>query len=158
MRRATPDRRGQVLARDSSGAHIIATALSLTRARVLYACGAQDCPRLPPPASPLDAARNGYTFYKHLQASDGHWAGEYGGPMFLLPGLVIGSYVTGMAFLREERLEMVRYVLSRAHPDDGGWGLCVLPFVLPLSFGVRSALTPRALDTSRATRRCSGRR
>ncbi|ETW79079.1 hypothetical protein HETIRDRAFT_453585 [Heterobasidion irregulare TC 32-1] len=84
-----------------------------------------DCPRLPPPASPLDAARNGYTFYKHLQASDGHWAGEYGGPMFLLPGLVIGSYVTGMAFLREERLEMVRYVLSRAHPDDGGWGLHV---------------------------------
>ena len=130
----------------------------LSLARVLYACGAQDCPPLPAPASPLDAARNGYTFYKHLQAADGHWAGEYGGPMFLLPGLVIGSYVTGMAFLREERLEMVRYVLNRAHPDDGGWGLCVSVLVLPIALGVRGVLTSRALDTSRGTLRCSGRR
>lgn len=43
--------------------------------------------------------------------------------MFLLPGLVIGSYVSGMTFLEVERLEMIRYVLNRAHPDDGGWGL-----------------------------------
>ena len=27
-------------------------------------------------------------FYSTLQAEDGHWAGDYGGPMFLLPGLV----------------------------------------------------------------------
>ena len=46
--------------------------------------------------------------------------------MFLLPGLVIGSYVTGMSFLDEERLEMIRYVFNHAHPDDGGWGLYVL--------------------------------
>ena len=43
--------------------------------------------------------------------------------MFLLPGLVIGSYVTGMSFLDEERLEMIRYVFNHAHPGDGGWGL-----------------------------------
>ena len=43
--------------------------------------------------------------------------------MFLLPGLVIGSYVTGMAFKLEERLEMIRYIMNRAHPDDGGWGV-----------------------------------
>ena len=30
--------------------------------------------------------------------------------MFHLPGLVIGSYVTGMTFLGEERLEMIRYL------------------------------------------------
>jgi lanosterol synthase len=48
--------------------------------------------------------------------------------MFLLPGLVIGSYVTGMSFLDEERLEMIRYVFNHAHPDDGGWGLYVLSF------------------------------
>jgi lanosterol synthase len=76
----------------------------------------------------LDAARNGYTFYRQLQSNGGHWAGEYGGPMFLLPGLVIGSYVTGMSFLDEERLEMIRYVFNHAHPDDGGWGLYVLSF------------------------------
>lgn len=83
----------------------------------------QNYPPLPKANTPLDAARNGYTFYKNLQSPDGHWAGEYGGPMFLLPGLVIGSYVSGMSFLEVERLEMIRYVLNRAHPDDGGWGL-----------------------------------
>lgn len=29
------------------------------------------------------------SFYSTLQAHDGHWAGDYGGPMFLMPGLVI---------------------------------------------------------------------
>ncbi|EGN92185.1 hypothetical protein SERLA73DRAFT_99556 [Serpula lacrymans var. lacrymans S7.3] len=80
-------------------------------------------PALPKPQNPLEAARNGYTFYKHLQSDDGHWAGEYGGPMFLLPGLVIGSYVTGMSFKKEERLEMIRYLLNRVNPEDGGWGI-----------------------------------
>ncbi len=49
--------------------------------------------------------------------------GEYDGPMFLTPGLVIGSYVSGMSFTREERLEMIRYLVRKAHPVDGGWGL-----------------------------------
>ena len=79
---------------------------------------------LPPPKSPLEAARKGYEFYKHLQSDDGHWPGEYGGPMFLMPGLVIGSYVTGMPFKHEERLEMIRYLLNRAN-EDGGWGMYV---------------------------------
>ncbi|KAF7973658.1 hypothetical protein HWV62_13902 [Athelia sp. TMB] len=80
-------------------------------------------PTLPRAMDPLSSARNGYTFYKHLQSDDGHWAGEYGGPMFLLPGLVIGSYVTGMPFKHEEKLEMIRYLFNRAHPEDGGWGI-----------------------------------
>ncbi|KAG6865713.1 hypothetical protein C0991_012529 [Blastosporella zonata] len=84
-----------------------------------------ELPDLPSPKTPLEAARNGYTFYKHLQSHDGHWAGEYGGPMFLLPGFVIGSYVSGMSFTEQERLEMIRYVMNRAHPDDGGWGIHV---------------------------------
>ncbi|KIP08795.1 hypothetical protein PHLGIDRAFT_87649 [Phlebiopsis gigantea 11061_1 CR5-6] len=83
-----------------------------------------DLPLQPPPESPLEAARKGYEFYKHLQADDGHWPGEYGGPMFLMPGLVIGSYVTGMPFKHEERLEMIRYLLNRAN-EDGGWGIHV---------------------------------
>jgi lanosterol synthase len=80
-------------------------------------------PELPKATTPLEAAKNGYTFYKNLQANDGHWPGNYDGPMFLLPGLVIGSYITGMSFTKEERLEMIRYLMNRAHPDDGGWGL-----------------------------------
>ncbi|PFH51033.1 hypothetical protein AMATHDRAFT_3423 [Amanita thiersii Skay4041] len=82
-------------------------------------------PALPPAKHAMDAAKNGYTFYKHLQAHDGHWPGEYGGPMFLLPGLVIGSYVSGMGFKEEERLEMIRYLMNRTHPEDGGWGIHV---------------------------------
>ena len=77
-----------------------------------------------PAKSALDSARKGYEFYKHLQADDGHWPGEYGGPMFLMPGLVIGSYVTGMPFKHEERVEMIRYLLNRAN-EDGGWGMYV---------------------------------
>jgi lanosterol synthase len=45
--------------------------------------------------------------------------------MFLLPGLVIGSYAARMSFRDEERLEMIRYLFNRAHLDDGGWGLYV---------------------------------
>ncbi|KDQ13559.1 hypothetical protein BOTBODRAFT_160506 [Botryobasidium botryosum FD-172 SS1] len=80
-------------------------------------------PDLPPAEDALSAARNGFRFYRNLQSDDGHWAGEFGGPMFLLPGLVLGSYVAGMTFTREERLEMIRYLLNRANPDDGGWGI-----------------------------------
>jgi lanosterol synthase len=80
-------------------------------------------PALSVPKTPMEAAKNGYTFYKHLQSHDGHWPGEYGGPMFLLPGLVIGSYVSGMTFTDEQRLEMIRYLFNRAQPEDGGWGM-----------------------------------
>lgn len=83
----------------------------------------KNLPDLPPAKDAYEAAKNGYKFYKNLQAHDGHWPGEYGGPMFLLPGLVIGSYVSGMGFKQEERLEMIRYIMNRAHPEDGGWGM-----------------------------------
>lgn len=43
--------------------------------------------------------------------------------MYLLPGLVIGSYVSGMDFKKVERLEMIRYIMNHAHSEDGGWGL-----------------------------------
>lgn len=85
---------------------------------------AKDLPDLPPAKTPLESARNGYEYYKHLQAHDGHWPGEYGGPMFLIPGLTIGSYVTGIPFTNEERLEMIRYLMNHAN-EDGGWGMYV---------------------------------
>lgn len=84
----------------------------------------QDLPDLPPATTPLESARNGYEYYKHLQAHDGHWPGEYGGPMFLIPGLTIGSYITGVPFADEERLEMIRYLMNHVN-EDGGWGMYV---------------------------------
>ncbi|KAJ7287848.1 terpenoid cyclases/protein prenyltransferase alpha-alpha toroid [Mycena rebaudengoi] len=80
-------------------------------------------PATPSAKTALDAARNGYSFLKNLQAPDGHFAGEYGGPMFLLPSLVIASYIAGAPFREEERLEMIRYLIHTAHPEDGGWGI-----------------------------------
>ncbi|EJD47041.1 lanosterol synthase [Auricularia subglabra TFB-10046 SS5] len=82
-----------------------------------------DASQSPPATDAMAAARKGFEFYKRLQAPGGHWPGEYGGPMFLLPGLVIGSYVTGMLITEEERLEIIRYLCNLANKEDGGWGL-----------------------------------
>lgn len=45
--------------------------------------------------------RRGLNFYSTIQSHDGHWPGDYGGPMFLMPGLVIflqSSPITTIAF------------------------------------------------------------
>ncbi|XP_018591028.2 lanosterol synthase isoform X1 [Scleropages formosus] len=69
-----------------------------------------------------EAARKGMEFYQHLQAEDGHWAGDYGGPLFLLPGLLITCHVAKISLPEAWKKEMVRYLRSVQLPD-GGWGL-----------------------------------
>ncbi|PKI83478.1 Erg7p [Malassezia vespertilionis] len=59
----------------------------------------------------------------NLQSSDGHFAGEYGGPMFLLPGLVIGMYVTKTPIPTPWKIEIARYLWNRQNKEDGGWGI-----------------------------------
>ena len=54
--------------------------------------------------------------------------------MFIMPGITIASYVTGVPFTSEERLELIRYLMNHAN-EDGGWGMyasyritvCILP-------------------------------
>ncbi|KAL7385423.1 hypothetical protein ABVT39_021673 [Epinephelus coioides] len=70
----------------------------------------------------VDAALKGMHFYSHLQAEDGHWAGDYGGPLFLLPGLLITCHVAKIPLAEAWKKEMVRYLRSVQLPD-GGWGL-----------------------------------
>eukprot|EP00126_Sphaerothecum_destruens_P005426 Sdes_comp18756_c0_seq4m9147 len=61
-------------------------------------------------------------FFSKLQTEDGHWACDYGGPLFLLPGLIISSYITGCLLEEAQQIEIVRYIISQ-QKSEGGWGL-----------------------------------
>ena len=80
-------------------------------------------PNLPQADTPLAAAINALSFFSHLQLPPGNWACEYGGPLFLLPGLVISWYVTNTPIPEPIATEIKRYLFARQHPEDGGWGL-----------------------------------
>ncbi|XP_046294826.1 lanosterol synthase [Marmota monax] len=77
---------------------------------------------LPKAHTAREGALNGVTFYVGLQAEDGHWAGDYGGPLFLLPGLLITCHIAHIPLPAGYREEMIRYLRSVQLPD-GGWGL-----------------------------------
>ncbi|XP_004602367.1 lanosterol synthase [Sorex araneus] len=77
---------------------------------------------LPKAHTAWEGALNGMVFYKELQAEDGHWAGDYGGPLFILPGLLITCHVARIPLPAGYKEEMVRYLRSVQLPD-GGWGL-----------------------------------
>ncbi|KAI2778210.1 terpene synthase [Daldinia loculata] len=80
-------------------------------------------PTLPKPNKPLDSVVNGLTFFEKLQLPSGQWGCEYGGPMFLLPGIVITWYVTKTPIPWYTATEIKNYLFARANPEDGGWGL-----------------------------------
>nr|XP_048329943.1 cycloartenol synthase-like isoform X2 [Ziziphus jujuba var. spinosa] len=64
-------------------------------------------------------------FYSTLQCDDGFWPGDYAGPLFLLPALVIGLHVTGALHTilpHQHQLEICRYLYNHQN-KDGGWGL-----------------------------------
>lgn len=68
------------------------------------------------------ALLNGFSFYETLQEPDGNWAGDYGGPLFLIPGLTIASYVTGASFDKPMQVLLKRNLWNHQN-EDGGWGL-----------------------------------
>jgi lanosterol synthase len=74
-------------------------------------------------SSQLEEALNrGFDYYSRLQMKDGNWAGDYGGPHFLTPGLIIVSYIIGHEFSIEKRGLVKKYMLNHQN-SDGGWGL-----------------------------------
>ncbi|KAH6807073.1 cycloartenol synthase 1 [Perilla frutescens var. frutescens] len=69
--------------------------------------------------------RRALRFYATLQAEDGHWPGDYGGPLFLLPILVISLSVMealNTILPNEHQKEIRRYIYNHQNLD-GGWGL-----------------------------------
>lgn len=74
------------------------------------------------PVNPQTALDDAIKYYSQLQTDDGHWAGDYGGPMFLLPGLVITCHVTGVDLGPHRKSAMATYLLNHQQ-EDGGWGL-----------------------------------
>ncbi|PWA92388.1 squalene cyclase [Artemisia annua] len=97
-------------------------------------------------------------FYSTLQGEDGSWPADYGGPLFLLPGLVIGLHVMGAkdAVLSvEHQREIRRYLYN--HQEDlyyphpmiqdiiwGGLHKFAEPILMRWPF---SKLRKKALDT-----------
>ena len=72
-----------------------------------------------------DVLRAGIGFYQTLQQQEGLFPGDYGGPMFLMPGLVIALYVSralDSVLGPNHRVEMLRYLRNHQNPD-GGFGL-----------------------------------
>lgn len=66
--------------------------------------------------------KSGFGYYETLQEPDGNWAGDYGGPLFLIPGLVIASYITESPFEVPMEVLMKRNLWNHQN-EDGGWGL-----------------------------------
>ncbi|KJE90129.1 lss protein [Capsaspora owczarzaki ATCC 30864] len=75
-----------------------------------------------PAKTAQEAANRGMHFYTNLQCETGHWPGDYGGPHFLLPGLLITAHITGIQLGEFRKAEMMRY-LRNTVTAEGGWGL-----------------------------------
>lgn len=72
--------------------------------------------------SATDALHQSMKFYSLLQTEDGNWAGDYGGPLFLLPGMVVASVVTDSPLPLIHQKLIARYIFNQQN-KDGGWGL-----------------------------------
>lgn len=70
------------------------------------------------------AAERSLRFFQMLQCDDGHWAGDYGGPHFLMPGMIIVWYVTGKSplIISNEQARAMSHYLRVHQQRDGGWG------------------------------------
>lgn len=58
-------------------------------------------------------------FVQMLQCDDGHWGGDYGGPMFLMPGLIISYHVTGASLGESRKAAMKAYLRNHQQASRG---------------------------------------
>jgi len=113
---------GASSADDSFDPHINPNAADKPLRRQLLARSkAKDQPEEREEGATVSCLRKGLSFYERLQCDDGHFAGDYGGPHFLIPGLVIACYITGHDL--GEHVKRGLCVYLRNHQQiDGGWG------------------------------------
>jgi squalene/oxidosqualene cyclase-like protein len=71
-----------------------------------------------------EAVKKAAHFYSMLLTEDGHWAGDYGGPHFLMPGMIIAWYVMGKPprMLDSQQITMMIHYITVHQQCDGGWG------------------------------------
>jgi squalene/oxidosqualene cyclase-like protein len=79
----------------------------------------------PPPGGRASAAAltRGWDYYARLQhPASGHFPGDYGGPLFLTPCLLIACAVSGVELGAARRAALLAY-LRNHQQASGGWGL-----------------------------------
>ena len=70
-----------------------------------------------------DSIEKALNYYLKLQNKpDGFFGGDYGGPLFLMPGLIIACFITGYKLNYSHKYWMIKYLLNHQQ-YDGGWGL-----------------------------------
>jgi len=76
------------------------------------------------PKTIQESCRKAVQFYNMLLCEDGHWAGDYGGPHFLLPGLIVTWYVMNRPskLIDENQARMMMHYIRVHQQLDGGWG------------------------------------
>lgn len=75
------------------------------------------------PHTPSDnSLLNAINYYISLFSEHGFVPGDYGGPMFLIPGLIIVSYVTNTPLPLSHQALICQYIKNHQN-TDGGWGL-----------------------------------
>ena len=77
-------------------------------------------------------------FYSMLQTETGHWSGDYGGPLFLLPGLIVVWYVMGQPALMWSAAEttLMKQYITVHQQTDGGWGTHSTCSMIQRSYGI----------------------
>lgn len=70
----------------------------------------------------VDYIGRGFRYLESIQDENGGWHGDYGGPLFLIPGYVFAHYCTNTPLAPKTQKGLIRYIES-VQNEDGGFGL-----------------------------------